>query len=585
MRTNRRDGRRRLPTTFQPFAAFGYLLLISLLLDLPFPALATPGDFDPSLDADGRVLSHFGGFEEALTLLVQSDGKLVAGGFSNATNFSSNDFALARYNPDGSLDTSFGTGGRVLTAFGGQDVTISLVQQADGKLVAAGGSNVRGDLDFALARYNPDGSLDPSFGAAGLILTGFGGGEERADALIQQADGKLVAAGVTRIGDSASPGNFALARYNQDGSLDPSFDSNGRVLTTFGADRDDVALALLQQPDGQLVAAGGTNGAFALVRYNPDGSLDTSFGNGGGVLTRFGGAVTARALVRQPDGKLVAAGESSASGAPDFTLARYNPDGSLDTSFGVGGRVVTDFGGNSDDVAEELVLQPDGKLVAAGGSNAAGRFDVALARYLPNGSLDATFGAGGLVRTDFGSTFPRAIIGLALQTDAKVVTAGRSDASGDADFALARHLLTDEQPRPPPMCGGRPATILGTAGADTMRGTLGRDVILGLAGNDMIRGLAGNDTICGGAGRDTLIGGDGNDRLFGVSGKDRLFGDRGRDRLDGGTGRDRCRGGQGRNTTIRCEDRNAPPPQRPQDPRPPTENTCPPISNTPCGLE
>ena len=324
------------------------------------------------------------------------------------------------------------------------------------------------------------------------------------------------------------------------------------------------------------------------MRYNSDGSFDTSFGNGGGALTPFGGGVAARALVRQPDGKLVAAGESGATGAPDFTLARYNSDGSLDASFGVGGRVVTDFSGNSDDVAEKLVQQPDGKLVVAGRSNAsaAGRFDVALARYLANGSLDTSFGIGGVVLTDFASTTSLGpFVGLALQTDAKVVTAGQSDASEDLDFALARYLLTDEQPQPPPRCGGRPATILGTAGADTMRGTLGRDVILGLAGNDMIRGLAGNDVLCGGPGRDTLIGGDGNDRLFGVSGRDRLFGDRGRDRLDGGSGRDRCRGGQGRNTTIRCDDRNAPPPQRPRDPPPPPPNPCPPISNSPCGLE
>jgi uncharacterized delta-60 repeat protein len=370
--------------------------------------------------------------------------------------------------------------------------------------------------------------------------------------------------------------------------LDTGFGGDGHVRTNFG-DRDDGALALVQQPDGRLVAAGFSDAAFALVRYNPDGSFDTSFGGGDGALrTPFGGGVAARALVRQPDGKLVAAGQSGATGIPDFTLARYNPDGSLDTSFGVGGRVVTEFG-NSDDRILELVQQPDGKLVAAGRSNAsaAERFDVALARYLANGSLDTSFGIGGVVRTDFASTTSSSLsfVGLALQTDAKVATAGQSDASGDPDFALARYLLTDEQPQPPPTCGGRPATILGTAGADTMRGTLGNDVILGLAGNDMIRGLAGNDTICGGTGRDTLIGGDGNDRLLGKSGKDQLFGDGGRDTLDGGTGLDRCRGGQGRDTTIRCDDRNAPPPPRPPDPPLPPPDPCPPISNSPCDLE
>lgn len=464
------DGRLSVPTTLHPVSLRARRSLISLSLCLPLPVLAAPGDFDPSFDADGRVLTHFGGFEGAIAVLVQSDGKLVAGGFSNATTPTSNDFALARYNPDGRLDAGFGAGGLVLTAFGGQDFVISLVQQADGKLVAAGGSNVAGDLDFALARYNPDGSLDPSFGSAGRVLSGFGGGEERVEALIQQ-----------------------------------------------------------------------------------------------------------------PDDKLVAAGESRPIDTPDFTLARYNADGSLDPSFGVGGRVITNFIGNSDDVAEELVLQSDGKLVAAGRSNATGRFDVALVRYLPNGSLDASFGSGGFVRTDFtSSTTPLAFVGLALQTDARLVTAAGSDASEDVDFGLARYLLTDEQPPLPPTCGGRPATILGSAGPDTMRGTLGPDVILGLGGNDTVRGLAGNDSLCGGPGDDRLIGGDGKDRLLGASGNDRLFGDADRDRLDGGTGRDRCRGGPGRDAAIGCEGRE---PRRPPDPPPPPPNPCPIISNIPCGLE
>lgn len=314
MRTNRRDGQRRLPTTFQPFAPFGRVLVLSLLLDLPFPALAAPGDFDPSFDADGRVLTHFGGFEGANALLVQSDGKLVAGGFSNAVNPTSNDIALARYNPDGSLDTSFGAGGFVLTDFGGQELIIALVQQADGKLVAGGTSNVNGDQDFALARYHPDGSLDTSFGSAGRVITGFGGRQERVQALIQQPDGKLVTAGPTRIGGSNSPRDFVLARYNPDGSLDTGFGGDGRVRTNFGADGDDAALALVQQPDGRLVAAGFSNGVFALVRYNPDGSLDASFGVGGRVITEFGNSDDiASELVQQPDGKLIAAGRSNAS--------------------------------------------------------------------------------------------------------------------------------------------------------------------------------------------------------------------------------------------------------------------------------
>ena len=172
-----------------------------------------------------------------------------------------------------------------------------------------------------------------------------------------------------------------------------------------------------------------------------------------------------------------------------------------------------------------------------------------MARYHPDGSLDASFGSGGAVRTRFGRSF-FGLQALALQADGKLVAAGDSNASGDSDFALARYVTTDEPLAVPRKCGGRRATILGTSRKDTIRGTCGPDVILGLGGNDTIRGLQGNDTICGGPGRDTLIGNEGNDRLLGEGQNDKLFGDNGSDSLDGGSGRDACRTGE---TARRCE--------------------------------
>jgi len=263
-------------------------------------------------------------------------------------------------------------------------------------------------------------------------------------ALVLQPDGKLVAAGSSDAGGTGSD-DFILARYLPGGSLDPTFGVGGKVTTDFGG--RDLAFTLVLQPDGKLVAAGGSPfrgfSSFSLTRYLPDGSLDRTFGTEGKVITEFGGEeVSAIALVLQPDGKLVAAGQGAfAVTSFDFILARYLPDGSLDPTFGVGGKVTTDFGGTVAD-AEALILQPDGKLVAAGieGSNVTGTFDFALARYLPNGSLDPTFGVGGKVTTDFG-TGERAGA-LILQPDGKLVAAGFSEfqaPNNTRDFALARY--------------------------------------------------------------------------------------------------------------------------------------------------
>jgi uncharacterized delta-60 repeat protein len=344
----------------------------------------------------------------------------------------------------GDLDTTFGTGGRLTTDFARSDDHVAaLLIQLDGKLVAAGraSSALSADFDFGLARYNPDGSLDVSFGVGGKLTTDFAGDLDQAAALVLQPDGKLVAAGVSGVGARQV---FALARYLPDGNLDTSFGVGGKLTTDF-ARGDSRATALVLQPDGKLVAAGTAQGVtghdFALVRYNTDGSLDTSFGNGGRVLTDFtGGTDEVTALVLQPDGKLVAGGSTSANATGDFALARYNPNGSLDTSFGDGGKRTTNFVDKGEGISA-LILQPNGKIVAAGQALPKDSFtDFALARYESDGGLDATFGTGGKVLTDFtrGTDFPLA---LARQADGKLVAAGGTGSVGGRfDFALARYL-------------------------------------------------------------------------------------------------------------------------------------------------
>ena len=308
------------------------LFAVALVFSLPFGVAEAAGHVHGSLDSSfngtGKVTTLIGSGDDAgYALAIQKNGKLVAAGTSY--NGSGNDFALVRYNTNGSLDTSFNGTGKVTTSIGsGYDVAHALAIQKDGKLVAAGYSWNGTDLDFALVRYNTNGSLDTSFNGTGKVTTLIGPGNDVAHALAIQKDGKLVAAGTAW---SGTDNDFALVRYNTNGSLDSSFGFNGagEVTTPIGSD-DDEAAALAIQKDGKLVAAGdswnGTDFDFALVRYNTNGSLDSSF-NGFGKLTTSIGLSTdaADALMIQKDGKLVAAGGSIIGSDGEFALVRYWP--------------------------------------------------------------------------------------------------------------------------------------------------------------------------------------------------------------------------------------------------------------------
>jgi len=411
---------------------------------------AAVGDLDPTFGTGGKVVTDFGGeFDRATTVGVQPDGKIVAGGFT----LSSNNFALARYNVDGGLDSSFGSGGKVTTDF---DVSsnsgiAAIAIQADGKVIAAGGVQPRSDISptlpnfkFAMTRYNPDGSLDQSFGSGGKVVTDFTGSSESVSALVIQPDRKILAAGFV---DNPARTNrdFALARYNPDGSLDSSFGFGGKVITDFGGVFDG-ANAIAIQPGARILVAGSnhslsTVSSFSLVRYNVDGSIDSSFGSGGKVTTRFSDNAGVRALALQPDSKIVAAGTADDGKAgSDFALARYNPDGSLDLSFGCQGKVTTDFG--TYNAAYAMSIQSDGKIVVAGGvqqGTDSRSSDFVLARYNPDGGLDSSFGSGGKVITDFSGGSDTAFA-LTIQPDHNIVLAGQGETNTNFDFALARYV-------------------------------------------------------------------------------------------------------------------------------------------------
>jgi uncharacterized delta-60 repeat protein len=265
------------------------LIAISFVFTCPF-AHAAPADFDPTFGTSGIVTTDFGNSgDEPKAIAVQSDGKIVVAGttyFFASGNVS--DFALVRYNTDGTLDTTFNGTGKVTTDFGGEDHAKSVLVQADGKIVVAGDSFDGIFSNFVLARYNPNGTLDTTFNGSGKVRTQLVGGEE-GESVALQADGKIVLAGHSANGLSNQC--IALVRYNIDGTMDMSFNGTGAVTASFDGAADRL-FSVAVQSDGKIVAAGNqinAGSSFLIVRYNPNGTMDTSFNGTGKVITGFAG--------------------------------------------------------------------------------------------------------------------------------------------------------------------------------------------------------------------------------------------------------------------------------------------------------
>ena len=401
-------------------------VLLALSL-LPGPALAADGDLDPTFGKGGKVFTSFGYPAQGGTAMaLDSDERIVVAGFT-FDNTANIDFAVARYLPGGLLDPTFGSGGFVATDFfGGGDLARGVAIQSDGRIVV-GGATSQGS---ALVRYNVDGTLDESFDGDGKVTTSAG----IIHAVAIQPDGRIVAAGTT------------LTRYNSDGSLDQGFGVGGVVpMSVFSEGTGALAVAL--QPDGKVVVAGAisqtgrpTADDWLLARFEPDGDPDSTFGSKGVLTTDFfGRGDAARTLLIRPDGRIVAAGTAGHPSAPGavFAVARYLENGTLDPTFDGDGRQTSDLDG-FDEVAFSVAAQSDGKIVLGGyAANPDFTLDFALVRYNANGSEDPTFGNLGRVRTDFfgGGDGASAI---AVQADDKIVAAG--SASGGHFFALVRYL-------------------------------------------------------------------------------------------------------------------------------------------------
>jgi uncharacterized delta-60 repeat protein len=422
-----------------------FIAVVSMLV--PAPVRAGGGVLDSTFGTDGTVLTDFSGTDDyALAVAIQPNGKMIVAGRSGI--YPVFHAALVRYNGDGSLDPAFGADGTVTAALDpGGDGVSAIALQPDGKIVAAG-SVVHDNWPVAIvaARFNADGSLDPSFGSGGIVITTFGDPTAEGNDVVLQADGKIVVAGVSGAGPYSELNDFALVRYNADGSLDQGFGNGGKIKTHFPGvfNTGSAATSVVQQADGKLVVAGeykneGTHRQVALARYETNGSLDGAFGTAGKVTTTVGlGDAAGYAMTLQPDQRIVVAGYSYSNQGKDFTLARYRPDGSLDPQFGEGGLVQTDLGGGTTDISYAVAVQR-GMLVAAGRTGPYPETNTGLARYTSTGQLDPTFGTGGTVTTDIGG--PDQGYALALSRGGKIVVAGISLASGSTfDFAVARYL-------------------------------------------------------------------------------------------------------------------------------------------------
>jgi len=398
------------------------------------------GSFDTTFDGDGLVTTDFfGGPDHSRAIAIQTDGKILVAGNGRTAGGSTNDFAVARYNSDGSLDTTFDGDGKAILMYGAINELYDLVVQPDGKIVAGGGvfQPLIGS-GFLLARFNVNGSLDPTFDNDGLVQAGFNA-YTAANAVALQADGKIIAAGYNNLEPNSY---FLLMRFNPNGSLDASFDGDGRsIANVYNWEINASAVAI--QPDGKILAAGKriTNGSFPYLiadcfvyRYNTDGTLDTSFDGDG---RRLAGNGNCQAIAVQPDGKIIFAVQSL--GNVTFVMDRYNANGSPDTTFdGDGVLVDTDNNSSNYPVIYTVAVQPDGKILAAGNSGPSGSERAStIYRYNPNGGRDISFDGDGKVFTNLGGD--DAITSMALQTDGKIVVAGKAQIGSSYDFTVMRY--------------------------------------------------------------------------------------------------------------------------------------------------
>lgn len=408
--------------------------------DAPLPLPLASGSLDHSFGVDGIVITDLVYRAESLvSIAVQSDDKIVIG-VPDDNNSATDDFVLARFNPDGTSDTGFDGDGVVTTDFSNRvDYIADLLVQPDGQILAVGASfDLTTGQDFALARYNgTDGSADTSFRTVGRGRTDMSNGDEFARAVALQSSGKIIAAGTT---DSNGTFDFALVRYDTDGARDTTFNPagiNGIEKTDFNSNDDYVRTMVVDNMD-RIIVAGRADGHMALARYNIDGGLDTTFGiaANGKVMITEGNGSEIYASVIQDDGKIILVGMANYGNGRDVVVMRLHEDGTFDTTgFGTSGTglVIFDLTTGGDDIGFDVIVQQDGKIVLTGVNDLSQIF---VMRLNQDGSLDNTFGTGGMVQPAIPDSFATGGTALSIQSDGKIVVAGAR-----MDMNLVQHAF------------------------------------------------------------------------------------------------------------------------------------------------
>lgn len=414
--------------------SFRATLLTFLLAIASSDVFAAPGDLDPSWgNGGGAVASFSDAIDYTTSTVVQPDGKVLVGGYTYTFAGGSQRFVSSfrgRYNQDGTLDATFGTGGKIIDAAGsGEYFGWGLALQPDGKIVAVGTKGViysTTNAVIAVVRYNADGSLDTSFGEGGKVFKILSDYGDHANDVIVQPDGKIVVAGFSGLG--APTTRAVVLRFNTDETLDQSFGWYGVFSTDFGSGGFNQAGYAALQPDGKLIFAcdayNGADSDFGVIRLNANGILDSGFGANGKVMTSIA-SESIWGMALQPDKKILVSGENYDANfnLVSTSIVRYDGDGTLDTGFGSNG-IVTTPTSSTYKLGCGLAVQPNGKIVTAGNKlynspnlSIAGerrqinlkvpaqmrenpeitRPSIAVARYNADGSADTNFGADGKI--------------------------------------------------------------------------------------------------------------------------------------------------------------------------------------------
>ena len=374
-----------------------------------------------------------GGRDGASSISLQSDGKILIAGWTDVLG--NDDVLVARLDSALDLDATFGTGGIVKTDIGGDDDSAyGIAVSPSGQVYVVADTVSATSDDVGVVGYTSTGALDTDFDTDGKLVTDAGGHDEDASAIAMQSDGKMLVAGY--VFDSVSKDDILLARYDSQGRLDATFGTNGVSIININGASFDWANDVAVQPDGKIVVVGGSGNDLLILRRLADGSADTAFGTNG-FTTVSGGANTpysGYAIALRPSGEIVIAGEITSANGNDVALLQFDSNGALDTTFGTNGVVTTNVSAGSSDRASAIVLQPDGKVVVAGRSFVSSTSDVLLIRYHSDGTLDTTFGTGGIVTTDVNGL--DAAFGVAVQPDGKIVVAGETYVGGMHDDIL-----------------------------------------------------------------------------------------------------------------------------------------------------